>query len=1251
MSSAGPPIESPTAASELAALFVGSGSNPPGSWPLRLSAESRRMLDRIGGGDCLSEAVVLQGAVALLLHRYGAPVIDILSAPLLAGAGISHADAPIQLRYAIDETMTGRDWLLQSRQVAAAAYSGRPAGAADGIAVVRDLRVHADMPAGAQGGLCFRFGVGDPAAYCLDDPAGLLPPRFAPLLAGHLDSILQGLSELDRPIAEIPLCRRDEVRSLDRLGDGGAPMAGAGTLIGLFRRWAEAAPDAAAVIEPGRVTRYGELEDGALRLAQQLDVRLGAARGARVAIAATRSAETVTAFLGAMLAGAAILPFDPGAPPAQLAGEWDGLGATLLVLPAEHVELALDFPEMTALCPAIEAGNWESGADWPCRAPEPDEAAAVIFTSGSQGRPKGVLLDHAGLANTVTDHVMRLGVRPDDRCVQFMAPFFDGGILDIFTALASGSALLCPPAAALADPEAFHDFLIRSRATLLTATPPYLAVLDPGRLPDLRVVVSAAEQARAIDFRRLAGHVALFNGYGPTEASVNTTLYAAPPNFDGQMVPIGRPSAGKRLKIVDGCGRLLPAGVIGEIVIRGAGLAQGYANDPALTADRFPTAPDGEREYRTGDLAAWNADGDLHFSGRRDQQVKIGGRRVELGHIERALFALPGVRDAAVISAEGRLLGFYVAEVPPGPADEDSARARLGETLPGYMVPAELYPLPILPRRSNGKIDAVALAGTAREWRARRPAFRVRSATEAALLEIWRDALQMEEIDEDGDFFRLGGDSIRVIQAVHNARARGYEIDAADLIDHRTLRSLARALEARATGRGPAPAETDLSLSQAERASLSPGWSRAFPVSGMQGLMLRWYEDPVAAANDVYHCLAHWQLRDDPVQPAALTMAARALARRHPILRTGFAQAGPTGRIVQAALPEEAFAVRVSDLTALAPDARDAAIARITNAERRERFRQGEGTGAFARLHLILRSATAFDLILAAHHAVIDGWSGVTLENDFVDFYRAAKCGTLEIERIEPGPGFAEFVAADLEAARSSAAAAFWRERWRRMPEVGQGGIGPAEGIPLFGTCEAELPGDIVLALAQAGRQLGVSPKAACLTAFSFALRRGEARAPGIGVVANGRSARLTDPIGATGLFWNITPFLAPPGELDALAVQAELDAMAPFETHPLVTMCQAAGRDALFDACFNFIQMHHARSGFGGLEETGFEAIDRFHFGLTLFVDHDQAVVPPRCGLRLEYRPDRCGDQPAGQILADFAGGLAQLLDPGPAP
>lgn len=1253
------PSETSPVPSPGADLFLGAGRNPPGSWQLSLSAGSRQMLDRICGGDPLTEAVALQGALALLLHRYGAQTIELHTPPLLPQLDSGAGEGAIPFRYHVDETLTGREWLLQAQQIAATTYA-RPgiATAGHAAAQLRDERVHAPFPEDAGGSIRFTFGEGDGNRYRLDDPDGLLPPAFAARLGGHFDAILEGLAQLDAAIGAIALLDTAEEDRLRALEEGGPSCAAGETLVSLFRRWARTTPEAVALIAPqaragddsamaGGTMRYDVLEREVARIAHHLVDRCGVTPGARVAVAATRSADTVLCFLGALAAGAAILPFDPAAPVALIAEMLEQAQATVLLVSPESAELALAFPHLRTRCPAVEAADWPDAPMPFAHAPGPDDVAALIFTSGSEGKPKAVLLPHSGLANTVADHVARLKVGAGDRCLQFMAPFFDGGLLDIFTPLAGGAALVCPSASTLADPKAFLAFLGETGVTLLTATPAYLSLLDAERLPCLRVVISAAERARAADFRRLAPRCSLFNGYGPTEASINTTLYAAPADFADEMVPIGRPSAGKRVSIVDAQNRRLPQGVIGEIAISGTGLAQGYLNDADRTAQRFFVGQEGARTYRTGDLAAWDAHGQLHFIGRRDQQVKIGGRRVELGQIEWAMFEHPSVRDAAVLFDDGRLTAVFVTPGIAGPEAEAMLLAHLKTLLPAHMLPADLLAVEKVPRTSSGKVDTSALAALARTRRTRRAAFRARTPTESALLEIWRAALQIDEIDEDADFFRLGGDSIRMIDAVHAARERGYDIEVADLIDHRTLRALAQALDSRTAGDVAAPAPVDLSLSEAERASLPPGFEHAFPVSGMQALMLRWYDEPDAAAGDVYHCVAHWQLRDTGVREAALVAAARALVRRHPILRTGFAVASPTGRPVQAELAETSFPLHVSDLTNLAEAAQQAAVDRIFARARTERFAIEREPAPFARLHLILRSTDRFDVILAAHHAVMDGWSSVLLENDFARFYRDAKEGRLDADAVPAGGSYAEFVAVDLRARQSSSAAAFWRERWRALPESAVASPSAASIMPLFRTREARLDPELVTTLAAHAARQGCTPKAICLSAFLSALSQCLGAAPPIGVVANGRTAQLRDPLGSTGLFWNVVPFLAAGDAISPAAVQAELEAMAPFEGHPLAAMLAAAGRERLFDLCFNFIQMHHAQTGFGGLEETGFAAVDRFHYGLTLFVDHAPAADPPHGGLRIEYRRDRWSDDAAERLLVGFVEALASIVEP----
>jgi len=1228
-------------------LFLGGGSPAPvGGWPLALSDGSQAFLDRVCGGDPLSELVVLQGALALVFHRYGASPVEFAGPSVGAGRDARAEDGFIHFRYDMDECMNGREWLLQSQQIAESAYEREPASVRPDsvIALVRDRRVHGANVGDGPDCLVFRFGDDGKGQYRLDDPQGVLPEGFPVLLAGHLDAILDGLARLEVEIGDIPMCGTSEREELARFGQGGPPRAPGATLAGLFRHMAAKTPQAAALISPSRTYTYAELEAVALQLAGHLTSRFAIGSGARVAIAATRSSETVIAFLGVLLSGGSVVPFDPAAPTEFISDILAQSAARAVLVPPSRVDLAFDLPDASVICPALEAAGWGTVPGDALRLPAPDDLAAIYFTSGSEGRPKGVLLGHEGLANTVVDHVQQMEVGSGDRCLMFMAPFFDGGLLDIFTPLAAGATLICPADGALQDPAAFLAFLRENRVSLLTVTPPFLAMLAPETLPDLRVAISAAEPARARDFQRLAGKLSLFNGYGPTEASVNTSLYYVAPDFAAARVPIGRPSAGKFVEIVDPLGRAVPRGVIGEMVIRGTGLAQGYLGAAAYDTGGFSTGPDGLRHYHSGDLAAWDSEGQLHYLGRRDEQVKIGGRRVELGQIERALFAIDLVEEAAVILTKGRLQGFFVQADREYAGIEDAVRRALESKLPGYMIPAELHAIESISRKPNGKVDPSALDRQAQAIRTAQAAFRVTSPTEAVLLDVWREALQIEDVDEDADFFRLGGDSIRMIQAVHSLRERGFEVDVLDLLDHRTLQSLARALDHRTAGQAPIVIQGELALSTAQRARLPAGWEHAFPVSGMQLLMLRWAEDPLALEDGVYHCLARWRVRDEGLSGHALSLAAEALVRRHPILRTGFAIIDD-GSIVQVELPEAAFDLKVSDLSALSKNQRLARAAEIFAGEREHRFRPGQCSGPFARLHLVLLGEEAFELILAAHHAVMDGWSSILLENDFVAFYTAAKQGVLELAEVTPGPSYREFVAEDVRAGQSSAALAFWRERWRRAAPVPAPQIVAGEDRALFARKDVKIPEALASALAALGRAQGIRPKTACLAAFAAALAQGNGKPPPIGVVVNGRSTQLSDPLGATGLFWNVAPFvLASSPRLDT--VQAELDAMAPFETYPLARMLAEAGRDHLFDVCFNFIQMHHAKSGFGGLEEVGFEAVDRFHYAFTLFVDYDPATFPARCDLRLEYRRDRLADEDADRLVSRFVDELANVLE-----
>ncbi|WP_128566348.1 non-ribosomal peptide synthetase, partial [Methylobacterium crusticola] len=587
-------------------------------------------------------------------------------------------------------------------------------------------------------------------------------------------------------------------------------------------------PDAVALSDRGRSLAYRDLDRLSARVARHLAAR-GVRPGDRVGLCAGRSAELVVALLGILRSGAAYLPLDPTYPAERLAHMLADSGAALVLAgPEGRAPLAgcaaLVLPLAEALGPGPDAPGPDAalpaaGPDLPAAGPDlpaagPDLPAYVIYTSGSTGAPKGAVIDHRALARllTATEPDFRFG--PDDVWTLFHAYGFDFSVWEMFGALCHGGRLVVVPQETARDPDAFLDLLVRERVTVLNQTPSAFrplaeAVLARAAAPDLalRTVIFGGE---ALDLDALRPWLARFgdarprlvNMYGITETTVHVTLrpVAAPDLEAAARSPIGEAIPDLVLHLVDDALDPVPDGVPGEIVVGGPGLAQGYLNRPGLTAARFvpdPFGPPGARLYRSGDLALRRPDGSLDYLGRRDGQVKLRGYRIETGEVAAALRAEPGVRDAAITLREAPDGPQLVAYAVGADLDADGLRAALARRLPDHMVPARIVPLPRLPLTPNGKLDLRALPAPSGEAPAgEAPA----GATEAALAAIWRDLLGLPgDPVRDADFFALGGHSLTATQvAVRVRRALGVEVPIRTLFEARTLRALAREVDARA---------------------------------------------------------------------------------------------------------------------------------------------------------------------------------------------------------------------------------------------------------------------------------------------------------------------------------------------------------------------------------------------------------------------------------------------------------------------
>ncbi|WP_399881382.1 amino acid adenylation domain-containing protein [Streptomyces sp. BBFR51] len=568
------------------------------------------------------------------------------------------------------------------------------------------------------------------------------------------------------------------------------------TLIGPIESRAARAPEATALVYGGTTLTYAELNTRANRLARHLQ-SLGAGPGTVVAVSVPRSVELVVALLAVLKAGAAYLPLDPDYPAPRL---------TYMLRDATPVCAVTDragrLPEDAGTDVVVLDGLDVSAYPWtnPPRALTPAHPAYVIYTSGSTGRPKGVVVPHRAIDNRLRWMQHEYGLRAGDRVLQKTPSSFDVSVWEFFWPLRQGAALVVAEPGGHKDPVYLARLIREQGVTTCHFVPSmlqvFLAAPEAAGCGDvLRRVFCSGEalpRESAQGFARALPDVALHNLYGPTEAAVDVTYHAVDPAAPGP-VPIGRPVWNTRLYVLDAALRPCPPGVPGELYLAGVQLADGYLGREELTASRFvrdPFGPAGGRMYRTGDLARWTGGGEVEYLGRTDHQVKLRGQRVELGEIEAALAARPGVDGACAMVREDRLVGYVT-----GGADPADVRAALARELPEHLVPAAVVALEVFPLSPSGKLDrrelpAPVFAGDAG---ARPPA----SAREAALTRLFAEVLDVAGVGPDDAFFDLGGTSLLAVRLVTRVREEfGTELTIGSLFEAPTPAALAARLDA-----------------------------------------------------------------------------------------------------------------------------------------------------------------------------------------------------------------------------------------------------------------------------------------------------------------------------------------------------------------------------------------------------------------------------------------------------------------------
>ncbi|MFF5176366.1 amino acid adenylation domain-containing protein [Micromonospora sp. NPDC000089] len=562
-----------------------------------------------------------------------------------------------------------------------------------------------------------------------------------------------------------------------------------GSVVQWFAAQAARTPDTIAVVSDGAAMSYGELEARANQLAQLLLSR-GVESEAVVGLCLPRGLEMVTAILAVWKSGGCYLPIDPAFPKERItyllddsSVEWvvstEAVGRELPL--GQSALIAVDAPETVAALAGCVT-------DAPSVSVASAALAYVIYTSGSTGRPKGVAITHGALANYVASVPSRVGWGAAGGRYALLQPqATDLGNTVVFASLATGGQLHILTAEAVTDPSAVAEYLASHRIDYVKVVPSHLTALAsaggmPQVLPGTSLVLGgeAAPPGLVQDLLAAAGERCVFNHYGPTETTIGVaTARLTAQSCVAGVVPIGAPIANTRLFVLDGALHPVPPGTVGELYIAGDGLARGYLNRPDLTAERFVACPfePGSRMYRTGDRVRWTHDGQIVFTGRADDQLKIRGFRVEPGEVRAVLLSHPGVAQAAVIgrpdaSGDMRLIAYLV---PTGddPGENGAlpplVRGFLAQRLPAHMVPAAVMVLDQLPMTGNGKLDPSALPvpdHAAGGLSGGEPS----TLQEKLICGLFAEVLGRGQVGVDDNFFDLGGHSLLAVRLIGGLR-------------------------------------------------------------------------------------------------------------------------------------------------------------------------------------------------------------------------------------------------------------------------------------------------------------------------------------------------------------------------------------------------------------------------------------------------------------------------------------------------
>ncbi|NEO20282.1 non-ribosomal peptide synthetase [Moorena sp. SIO4A5] len=836
----------------------------------------------------------------------------------------------------------------------------------------------------------------------LEYSTDLFDQDTAARMIGHFQTLLAAIvRNPDQSICHLPLLSLEESYQLlvawnQTQMDSLCDISVHSQVLTLLEQQVSQHPDAIAVQFQQQTLTYQALHDRANQLAHYLQ-SLGVGPEVVVGLCVERSIELVVGFLGILKAGGAYLPLDPTYPQERLTYMLADAQVSVLVTQPTLLTRLPSHPAKVVMLESDSAVFANQPVTAPTSAITAETLAYVIYTSGSTGRPKGVMVTHRGLSNLAATLIATFKVNPHSRVLQFTSLSFDVSISEILMVLSSGACLCLNPSESLLPSLDLVQLLQQQAITHLALPASALATLPLMPIPSLQVLIVGGEACPVPLMQEWAKGREFFNAYGPTEASVYTTIALCQP--EDPIITLGRPIPNVNVYILDPYGQPVPIGIPGELYIGGIGLARGYLNRPDLTQATFAAMPHSlkrlhedfgkalpanslaNRLYKTGDRVRYLADGRIEFLGRIDHQVKLRGFRIELGEISATLEQHPAIQTAIALlrpdqRGEQQLVAYAVLHSGSDQPSAPELRRFLRGLLPHYMVPMAIILLSEFPLTPNGKINRAALPAPDLQHLQQATFVPPRSPVEIVIANIIASALGLEQVGLQDDFFELGGHSLLATQVISRIRQSfGVEIPLITLFEQPRLIDLAQAVNSvQKKDFSPLPP-----IQPIDRNPLSD--PKSFPLSFAQQRL--WFLNRLEGVNTTsYNTGRTFQLTGNLNRPA-LQQSLQALIERHESLRTTFPidrQGIPCQRINEPGT----ITLPVIELEA---GAQEAEIKELIKVESQQPFDLTHNR--LIRFKLLQSSPTDHILMVTIHHIICDGWSIGVFQQELLQLYQA----------------------------------------------------------------------------------------------------------------------------------------------------------------------------------------------------------------------------------------------------------------------